>query len=164
MNNTKNFLFYKAEFELDRSKIENFLRNFTSVDVEEDSIHGNRKYMIQMVIFNIYNYVQQKIANRELKLLEILKEDLDYFFQKEADTVLLESIFKNTKRYINLFYEAVDRVIPPKSNIQNPYEEMESIEDVYMTQRLANITNTRDNTSKFLTKETFFPPELFRRQ
>jgi hypothetical protein len=42
----------------------------------------------------------QKIANRELAILEILSEDLESYFSsqnKQDDLILLDSIFNNTK-------------------------------------------------------------------
>jgi hypothetical protein len=42
---------FKPDYELERSKIENFLKTFVDNHVKPDEIHDQRKYMIQLVIF-----------------------------------------------------------------------------------------------------------------
>ena len=60
-----------------------------------------------------YN-VKQKVANEELRRLDVLTEDLREFFNSEEDALLLDNIFKNAKRYTGLFYEAADRLLPQR--------------------------------------------------
>ena len=61
MNNQKdNFLFYKPEFDLERAKLENFLRTFEEKGISSNEYleHENKKYMIELVnkkiIFNFF--------------------------------------------------------------------------------------------------------------
>lgn len=49
MNKPQNYLYWKPDFELERSKIENFLRTFVDKNIKPDMIHDQRKYMIELV-------------------------------------------------------------------------------------------------------------------
>jgi hypothetical protein len=49
MNKPQNFMVFKPDYELERSKIENFLRTFVDKNIKKDPIHDNRKYMIELV-------------------------------------------------------------------------------------------------------------------
>lgn len=159
-NNNQNhsFLFYKPEFELERAKFENFLRTFTDKSITFDNEHENRKYMIELVIFLII-FFKQKISNKKSKVLEIYKEDLEFFFSSEKDSALLDQISKNTKRYIKLFQEACDKVMPPRSLRNIQLEEIEPIEEVYMNQRMANIMTLNQRQPD----QESIPPELLRK-
>ncbi len=90
-------------------------------------------------------------------MVEILFEDLEFFFQKESETALLEQIFKNCTRYLKIFCEAIDNILP-KANIQLKDDESDAVEDILMNQRFVNNQNdTNTKTQKVL------PPELTRR-
>ena len=49
MNKQQNFLTFKPDYDLERSKIENFLRTFVDKNIKADRLHDQRKYMIQLV-------------------------------------------------------------------------------------------------------------------
>ncbi len=49
MNRPQNYMYYKPDFELEKSKIENFLHTFVDKHIKADEIHDQRKYMIQLV-------------------------------------------------------------------------------------------------------------------
>jgi hypothetical protein len=55
MNKLQNYLVYKPDFELERSKIENFLRTFVDKNIKPDRIHDQRKYMIELVRYKYNN-------------------------------------------------------------------------------------------------------------
>lgn len=44
-----NFPFYKPHHDEEKLKIENFIKNFSDNDLE-DRIHGQKKYMIELVL------------------------------------------------------------------------------------------------------------------
>lgn len=50
MNKPQNYLFHKPDHELERSKIENFLRTFIDKSIKPHEIHDQRKYMIELEI------------------------------------------------------------------------------------------------------------------
>jgi hypothetical protein len=62
MNNQKNFLYYRPDFDQELSKIETFLRSFTDKNIETHNIHEQRKYMIELVNINnlIYKHLNSK--------------------------------------------------------------------------------------------------------
>lgn len=49
MNKPNEFKFYKPDFELDRSKLETFLRNFIDKNMAPDELHDRKKYMVALV-------------------------------------------------------------------------------------------------------------------
>ena len=44
-----NFLFYKPDHDLEKAKLENFLRNFLDNHLQDNMLHGKKKYMIELV-------------------------------------------------------------------------------------------------------------------
>lgn len=142
---------YKPDYELDKSKLTDFLTTFVDRGIKsEDPTHGKKKYMIEL----------QNIANQSSQLLKIEVEDLDLFFQNDAP--FFNSIKTNTKRFLNLFYEVVDKVMP-KRTVKNNEEDIEPIEEVILNQRMANLqANNGNNSEKQVTKDQI-PPELLRK-
>ena len=51
MYKQQEFRVFKPDYELERSKIENFLRTFVDRQIRSHPIHEQRKYMIQLVTF-----------------------------------------------------------------------------------------------------------------
>ncbi len=49
MNNKTNYMFYKPDYELERSKLQNFLKTFVDRTISKDRVHDQRKYMIELV-------------------------------------------------------------------------------------------------------------------
>lgn len=59
MNKQQNFLTFKPDYDLEKSKIENFLRTFVDKNIRGDPLHDQRKYMIQLVTININSTSKQ---------------------------------------------------------------------------------------------------------
>ena len=49
MNIQSNYRFFKPNYELERTKIQNFVKTFIDKSIERDRIHDQRKYMIELV-------------------------------------------------------------------------------------------------------------------
>jgi hypothetical protein len=52
MNKPNNFQTFKPDYELERSKLQNFLKTFVDRNIERDRVHDQRKYMIELVYSN----------------------------------------------------------------------------------------------------------------
>jgi len=159
LNNAKgeSYTVFNPQYDVEKRKIESFLREFKSNDDEVDKKYGKKKYMILM----------QKIANRELTILEIYTEDLESYFtsqNKSDDLALLDCIFNNTKTYINLFKDAVDDLMPNSSK-QFPVEEMMMDKtDIIHKHRLQNLNNlSNEDKEKANKNKSGIPKELTRR-
>ena len=59
-------------------------------------------------------HIQQRIADEDAKCLEIQWEDLESFFRKEEDKPLLDYILANTRRYIEMFSQAAEEMMPKR--------------------------------------------------
>ena len=152
----ESYTVFDPKYDVEKRKIESFLKEFTSNTDETDKKYGKKRYMIQM----------QKIANRELSILEILSEDLEAYFSsqnKQDDLLLLDSIFNNTKTYVNLFKEAVDDLMPNPSK-QLPVDEMlMEKSDIIRKHRLQNMNLANDDKDKEGKSNSRIPKELTRR-
>jgi hypothetical protein len=146
----------KLDFELEKSRIKDFLTNFSDKTIkEEDRIHGRLKYMIEL----------QKIANKKQKILNVSTEDLEDYFSKDED--FYKIILTNIKRYLKMFYEVTAEIMPSRTT-QASLEEIEPIQEVIMNQRMSNISlslndNGNTNNEKNLYKFNQIPNELLRR-
>ena len=159
LNNQKGetYSVFKPDYDVEKRKIESFLKEFKSNDEENDKKYGKKKYMIQM----------QKIANRELLILEIYTEDLESYFtnqNKSEDMTLLDCILNNTKTYINLFKEAVDDLMPNPSK-QLPIDEMLfEKSEIIQKHRMQNLNNlSNEDKEKANKNKNGIPKELTRR-
>lgn len=47
--------------------------------------------------------------------MDIHVEDLEYTFKKEEETVILEGVKNNVKRYVEIFYSIVDSIVPSRN-------------------------------------------------
>ena len=153
----ESYTVFDPKYDVEKRKIESFLKEFNANTDETDKKYGKKKYMIQM----------QKIANRELTILEILTEDLESYFSsqnKQDDLILLDSIFNNTKTYINLFKEAVDDLMPNPSK-QLPVDDMlMEKSDIIRKHRLQNMNNlSNEEKDKANKTQNGIPKELTRR-
>ena len=153
----ESYTVFDPKYDIEKRKIESFLKEFSANTDETDKKYGKKRYMIQM----------QKIANRELNILEILSEDLESYFSsqnKQDDLILLDSIFNNTKTYVNLFKEAVDDLMPNPSK-QLPVDEMlMEKSDIIRKHRLQNMNNlSNEDKDKDGKSKTGIPKELTRR-
>ncbi|KAL9271938.1 DNA replication licensing factor MCM7-like protein [Drosera capensis] len=81
------------DFERDTALARDFLLNFTN-------IHGETKYM----------NVLQEVANRKVLAVEIDLEDL--FGYKDSDDEFIRRVTENTKRYVGVFADAIDALLP----------------------------------------------------
>ena len=95
-------------------------------------------------------------------MIEILIEDLEFFFQKESDSKLVEDITKNSKRYIKLFYDAIDRVMPSRSKKLRDEDQIDPIDEILANQRMQNLQSSNEG-NKPLSGKANIPPELLRR-
>ncbi|XP_031486970.1 DNA replication licensing factor MCM7 [Nymphaea colorata] len=122
------------DYKGDKEFCKEFLRNFVDAN-------GERKYM----------NILQDVANRTLRVIEIELDDLDTFKDSEE---LLQRVRTNTRRYIIIFAEAVDELLPEPTV---PYPGDDDV-DILMTQRLEEDTENMDNTDPFRK----MPPEIKR--
>jgi hypothetical protein len=60
--------------------------------------------------------MQQKIANGESKVLEVLYEDLESFFRKEDEKELVNDFRTNTIRNTKVLGEIVQRIMPQRNS------------------------------------------------
>ena len=153
----ESYTVFDPKYDVEKRKIESFLKEFSANTDEIDKKYGKKRYMIQM----------QKIANRELTILEILSEDLESYFSsqnKQDDLMLLDSIFNNTKTYVNLFKEAVDDLMPNPSK-QLPVDDMLlEKSDIIRKHRLQNMSNlSNEDKDKLGKNKSGIPKELTRR-
>ena len=59
--------------------------------------------------------ILQKVANRQKKLVEIDLSDLSEHFSQVREAGFVERIWTNTVRYVDLFSEVIDKLMPPPS-------------------------------------------------
>ena len=81
------------------------MSDFEDGIINEDMTHGRKKYMIQL----------QGISNGYSNIMEIFYEDLEEYFRTEEDEDFLKEILVNTKRYISIFSEVADGLIPERN-------------------------------------------------
>ena len=153
----ESYTVFDPKYDIEKRKLESFLKEFNSNTDENDKKYGKKKYMIQM----------QKIANRELNILEIWTEDLESYFSsqnKQDDLLLLDSILNNTKTYVNLFKDAVDDLMPNPSK-QLPVDDMlMEKSDIIRKHRLQNLNNlSNEDKDKASRNQSGIPKELTRR-
>jgi hypothetical protein len=70
-------------------------------------------------------------------------------------------ILKNTRRYINLFYEAVEKIMPKRIS-QIGDDEIEATDEIVLHQRLMNLNNDENKNRQSNGKHTL-PKELTRK-
>ncbi|KAI5117477.1 hypothetical protein M0805_007181 [Coniferiporia weirii] len=138
----------------EKEKIKGFLESFEGqkdvtrgiADIDLGDGHADPlrrlKYMSQL----------QKIANREQQMLTIDMEDIYTHEKTVAD--LVSRIRLNTKRYVDLFCEVVDQLIPPPTK---DISDQDEVIDVILHQRRER------NEALEGTQQTEFPPHLLRR-
>ncbi|KAG2697638.1 hypothetical protein I3843_07G115500 [Carya illinoinensis] len=99
------------DFSTDKVLAKEFLSNFA------DAI-GEAKYM----------NILQEVANRKIRAVQIDLEDL--FNYKDLDEEFLRRITENTRRYIGIFAEAIDELMPEPTEAFTDDDH-----DILMTQR-----------------------------
>ncbi|KAI3414398.1 DNA replication licensing factor MCM7 [Psidium guajava] len=106
------------DFKADRAIAKDFLSNFVDAN-------GEAKYM----------NVLQEVANRKIRAVEIELENLVEY--KDFDEGFLRRVTENTRRYIGIFAEAIDELMPEPTE---PFPDDDH--DILLTQRSED---TRDN-------------------
>ncbi|KAF8343932.1 DNA replication licensing factor MCM7 [Cantharellus anzutake] len=125
---------------------EDIASDMANMDLESDSQRvsprTHQKYLRQM----------QNIANREQSLLAIELEDIA---QHEGSVSgLVQRILHNTRRYVHLFYETLDSLMPaPTKDIS---QEDDVLDVIVHQRREKNIENDSNDAD-------IFPPQLMRR-
>ncbi|KAH8698309.1 putative DNA replication licensing factor Mcm7 [Talaromyces proteolyticus] len=115
---------------------------------------------------NKYMQTLQDIANRDSNSILIELDDLQTFekaLPDDSDLKLVESIQGNTKRYIDVFSNAVDAIMPKETK---EISFKDDVLDIIMSQR-----DKRNETVQMATEaemdsgppQSMFPPELTRR-
>lgn len=109
------------DFKADRELCKEFLRSYVGDD-------GSLKYMDML----------QQVANRRQKAVEVNLGDIKY--SKDADLSFVERIRTNAKRYVGLFADAIDDLLP-EPNI--PLARDEDF-DVFLSQRTEEVPDQMD--------------------
>ncbi|KAG6422324.1 hypothetical protein SASPL_118892 [Salvia splendens] len=104
----------KSKMLLKREIAKDFLANFADAS-------GEAKY------FGIL----QDVANRKSKVVQIELEDLLNY--KDLDEEFLRRVTENTRRYIGIFADAIDELLPEPTEVLPDDED-----DVFMTQRVVD--------------------------
>ncbi|RIB25704.1 MCM2/3/5 family-domain-containing protein [Gigaspora rosea] len=146
-----------VNYEQDKKDIKLFLETFQSRNVasQDESMDID----VENDDFNSYKYKRQlqAIANREQDILVIDLDDIAAW-EDRAEGGLLHRIQENTRRYIKMFYDVIDK----KTNGLMPAPEREinfedDVIDVIMQHR-RDKDNQRSEADR-----TSFPPSLTRR-
>ncbi|KAK8925711.1 Protein PROLIFERA [Platanthera zijinensis] len=95
--------------------------------------HGNPKYLSLL----------QDVANRRTRSVQIELDDL--FNYKDLDEEFLQRVTENTRRYISIFAEAVDELLPEPTEMFAAEDD----HDILMTQRAEDTTENADNSDPF---------------
>ncbi|KAK8949868.1 Protein PROLIFERA [Platanthera guangdongensis] len=114
------------DFAADKALAKDFLNSFA------DS-HGNPKYLSLL----------QDVANRRTRSVQIELDDL--FNYKDLDEEFLQRVTENTRRYISIFAEAVDELLPEPTEMFAAEDD----HDILMTQRAEDTTESADNSDPF---------------
>ncbi|KAG5567828.1 hypothetical protein RHGRI_003118 [Rhododendron griersonianum] len=122
------------DFNRDKDLARDFLSNFADAN-------GEPKYMKTL----------QDVANHKIKAIQIDLEDL--FNYKDLDEEFLRRVTENTRRYIGIFADAIDELIP------EPTEAFpDDDHDILMTQRSEEGTENTDGADP----RQRMPPEIKR--
>ena len=120
-----------------KETLKTFIENFQDEDVDGEPV---QKYLSLL----------QEVANRRLRVIEVELEDVYEHLGEE----MAEKIKENTKRYIEIFAEAIDELMPePVGDVGPP-----DVADVLMRQR-----GSRENADAGSDEMQAVPPQLRRR-
>uniref|UniRef100_A0A0E0CHQ4 DNA replication licensing factor MCM7 n=1 Tax=Oryza meridionalis TaxID=40149 RepID=A0A0E0CHQ4_9ORYZ len=101
------------DFAAERALAKDFLANFAGP-------RGEPKYL----------NILQDVSNRKIRAVQIELDDL--FHYKDADDEFLQRVTENTKRYIGIFADAIDELMPESTEAYAVDEDR----DILMTQRV----------------------------
>ncbi|CAL9200166.1 unnamed protein product [Musa hybrid cultivar] len=110
-----------VDFAVDKALAKDFLNNFA------DAL-GEPKYL----------NILQDVANRKRRAIHIELDDL----YKDLDEAFLQRVTENTRRYINIFAEAIDELMPEPTEVFPVDEDR----DILMTQRVDDGMDNVDNS------------------
>lgn len=79
---------------------------------------------------------------------------------RENESQLYELIKQNASRYVKIFSEAIDKIMPTKS-IRLREEDEEAIEEIITNQRIQNIEGNQEGKAKLA--NAVLPAEILRR-
>ncbi|XP_020686871.1 DNA replication licensing factor MCM7 [Dendrobium catenatum] len=123
------------DFAADKALAKDFLNNFADAN-------GEPKYLTLL----------QDVANRRTRSVQIELDDL--FNYKDLDEEFLQRVTENTRRYISIFSEAVDELMPEPTELFSAEDD----HDILMTQRAEDMTDNADNSDPFRR----MPPDIKR--
>ncbi|CAA3003795.1 DNA replication licensing factor MCM7 [Olea europaea subsp. europaea] len=122
------------DFKRDKDIAKDFLLNFADPN-------GEAKYMKTL----------QDVANRSTKAVQIELEDLINY--KDLDEVFLRRVTENTRRYVGIFANAIDELLPEPTEVLPDDDH-----DILMTQRSEEGTENTDGSDP----RQRMPPEIRR--
>lgn len=146
------------DFGQDKELAKQFLRDFTAVDNETGEPVPK------------YAQLLTALANREAVHMLIDLEDVELF-----NSDLANQITRNTVRYTNIFYEALDEILPSYKTREPPVKD---IMDIFIEQRLCiaernqrahpntggpNSGTTSQVSANMVNIDGKYPPDLIRR-
>ncbi|KAJ4779748.1 DNA helicase [Rhynchospora pubera] len=114
----------KLDFAADRDRAKDFLTNFSDEN-------GQPKYLNLL----------QDVANRKLRAVQIDLDDLSTY--KGLEEGFWERVVGNTRRYVGIFAEAVDELMPEPTEAILADEDR----DILMTQRVDETSDSADPTA-----------------
>ncbi|KAF9363286.1 Mcm2-7 hexameric complex component [Mortierella sp. NVP85] len=149
----------RVKYSDETEHIKDFLQTFkavlTEADVEESGMELDGQGGLQLKYFKQL----QLIANRRQKKLVIHLDDV-IKYDRTRTSNLGHNIISNTKRYVSLFCNAIDAIMPA------PTEDMDhtsSVLDVILSQRRTHNNNYIAANGDVPLTELPFPPALTRR-
>lgn len=122
--------------------------------MNDDATHGKLKYKVKM----------QRVANFESEVIQIELGDLEEHFR--GDPSFVNRIKINTKRYISLFGDVIEQLMPAKNvNVSEDIED--SASNILYRQRRDNIEYRSEKLAQsYMTEKDPYnclPPELRRK-
>ena len=145
-----------------------FLKHFEDKSMRSDPIHGRLKYMIQMVSppFNLVAtggkpwYTNHRDSHRRHWGILYVQRPLFWpCHRREEDRQFVDELFINTKRFVLLFSQAIDSLMPERLTPITE-DESQSAEAILAQQRRANAEIT--DPSKLDRPKANLPAELTR--
>ncbi|KND00472.1 DNA replication licensing factor MCM7 [Spizellomyces punctatus DAOM BR117] len=142
-----------VNYQQEKEKITNFLENFAVEVSDPAQTPSRRKHSRRTPAALQFPYKEQlkTIADRTQSKLEISLDDVAAFEETEE---LAQNIEHNTKRYVTLFYEVIDTMLP--ENRTAPNDDSDPLEVILFQRR-------QHDAAREGTNAPLFPPMLTRR-
>ena len=103
----------RLTYEEQKARVKEFITTFDDFDSNNlDERYGRKKYLIRLVQISP---TQQAIADEDVQTFEVEIEDLESFFRKEEESQMVQLFKKNTGRYIDMFTQVADELIPKRT-------------------------------------------------